>query len=334
MTKNRNYRIAAFAILGGLLVGAGFLVVTNDYFATIAFILCFWGITAVAYNVSSGYAGELSLGHGVFFGIGAYTSSLLFVNYGISPWIGMLVGMLLSAIVAFLLGVIAIRLKGVFFAIITLAILLTFHSLAHRLSGLTHGAVGIVISGEPSLLNFIFRERWPYVVLGALSLVLVLLLVRTLVRSRVGYELSAYRENEDAALSLGISTVRVRVFALVVSGTITAFAGTMWTQYYQFIDPGSAFSLAFSIQVALMAIVGGFGSLYGPLLGVGLIVFLGQLLQPLVRSAAGLDQLVYGILLIVALLFFPKGLISFKDSALWRRTKAAFRRITKAEETL
>ena len=333
MKKNLLTRSGLFLLIGGLVVAAATMVVTNDYYATVAFTLCFWCITAVGYNLSSGYAGELSLGHGVFLGIGAYSSTLFYTIGGVSPWIGMIVGVLLASGVAFLLGVIAIRLKGVFFAIITLAILLTFNVLAYRLKDLTNGAIGVVISGEPSFVNFIFEERWVYVLLIFLSLIGVMLIVKTLVSSRMGYELAAYRENEDAALSLGISTIRVRIIALVFSGAITAFAGSLWSQYYQFIDPQSAFSLNFSIQVALMAIVGGFGSLYGPIYGAVLIVMLGQLLQPLVQRAAGLDQLLYGVILIIALLFFPKGLASFKDSALAHRIGRRFSRKVRNEAT-
>lgn len=320
-------------LVAGLLVAAATLVVTNDYYATVAFTLCFWCITAAGYNLSSGYAGELSLGHGVFLGIGAYSSSLFYTLGGVSPWLGMLIGVVIAAGVAFLLGIIAIRLKGVFFAIVTLAILLTFQVLAYRFKDLTNGAIGVVISGEPSFANFIFEDRWSYVLIIFVSLIAVLLLIKTMVSSRMGYELAAYRENEDAALSLGISTIRVRVIALVVSGAITAFAGSLWSQYYQFIDPGSAFSLNFSIQVALMAIVGGFGSLYGPLYGATLIVLLGQLLQPLTQQAAGLDLLVYGLALIVTLLFFPKGLTGFKDSDLAHRIGRRFSRKVRNEAT-
>lgn len=296
--------IAVLVVLGF----AAQAVAVNSYYATVVFSMCFWATTATAYNLSAGYAGELSLGHGAFLGLGAYSSTLLFTRAGISPWIGMLLGASLAALAALVIGVIAIRLRGPYFAIVTLAVVLVFNYFAAGLPELTQGAIGVNISGEPSLVNIIFEQRWAYVALMFALLVLVVAGVHTLVRSRLGYQLAAYRENEDAARSLGISTTRVRVIALMLSATVTALAGSLQTQYLQFVSPDSAFSVGFSVQVALMAIIGGLGTVYGPILGAILIVYLGQLLQPLVQQLAGLDQVVYGVILILVLLFLRKGI--------------------------
>jgi branched-chain amino acid transport system permease protein len=300
---------AAGVVAGLVVLGfAGQAVAVNSYYATVVFSMCFWATAAVAYNLSAGYAGELSLGHGAFLGLGAYSSSLLFTREGISPWLGMILGAALAAVVALVIGVIAIRLRGPYFAIVTLAVVLVFNYFAAGLPELTQGAIGVNISGEPSFANIIFERRWPYV-----ALMFGLLLVTTagiawLVRSRLGYQLAAYRENEDAARALGIATTRVRVIALVLSAAVTALAGSLQTQYLQFVSPDSAFSVHFSVQVALMAIIGGLGTVYGPIFGAILIVYLGQLLQPLVRQLAGLDQVVYGVILILVLLFLRKGI--------------------------
>jgi branched-chain amino acid transport system permease protein len=300
---------AAGVVAGLVVLGfAGQAVVVNSYYATVVFSMCFWATAAVAYNVSAGYAGELSLGHGAFLGLGAYSSSLLFTREGISPWLGMLLGAALAALVALVIGVIAIRLRGPYFAIVTLAVVLVFNYFAAGLPGLTQGAIGVNISGEPSFANIIFERRWPYVALMFGLLLLTTAGVAWLVRSRLGYQLAAYRENEDAARALGIATTRVRVIALVLSAAVTALAGSLQTQYLQFVSPDSAFSVHFSVQVALMAIIGGLGTVYGPVLGAVLIVYLGQLLQPLVRQLAGLDQVVYGVILILVLLFLRKGI--------------------------
>lgn len=305
---DRLLRAAGVVLVLVVLGFAGQAVAVNSYYATVVFSMCFWATTATAYNLSAGYAGELSLGHGAFLGLGAYSSTLLFTRGHISPWLGMLVGAALASFVALVIGVIAIRLRGPYFAIVTLAVVLVFNLFAAGLPKLTQGAIGVNISGKPSFANVIFTHHWAYVLLMFGLLVLVLAGLRSLVRSRLGYQLAAYRENEDAARSLGIATTRVRVVALMVSAAVTAVAGSLQVQFIQFVSPDSAFSVGFSVQVALMAIIGGLGTVYGPVLGAVLIVYLGQLLQPLVERLAGLDQVVYGAILIAVLLFLRRGI--------------------------
>jgi branched-chain amino acid transport system permease protein len=304
----RRWQAAGLVAALGIVAGAGLALGNNAYYATVAFSICFWAIAAVAYNLSAGYAGDLSLGHGAFLGLGAYTSTLLYQDLGVSPWLGLIAGALLSALLALAIGVVAVRLRGPYFAIVTLAILLVLNLLASAFSGLTNGAIGISISGEPTFTNFLFLNPAVYVGIAFAFLVLVVAGVRVLARSRLGYQLAAYRENEDAAQSLGIPTTRVRVVALVLSAAVTAVVGSIQTQYIQFISPTSAFSLTFSIEVAVIAIIGGLATLYGPILGAILIVILGQVLAPLVQNAAGLDQVVYGVILIVVLLALRGGL--------------------------
>ena len=308
MTVPRRSQVAGLLVAAGILGGVGLALENNAYYATVAFSICFWSIAAVAYNLSAGYAGDLSLGHGAFLGIGAYTSTLLYQDLGVSPWLGLLAGAVLAGLLALGVGVVAVRLRGPYFAIVTLAILLVLNLLASALSGFTSGAVGISISSQPTFANFIFVNPAVYVAIAFAFLVLVVAGVRVLARSRLGYQLAAYRENEDAAQSLGIPTTRVRVVALVLSAAITAVVGSIQTQYVQFISPTSAFSLTFSIEVAVIAIIGGLATLYGPILGAILIVILGQLLAPLVQNAAGLDQVVYGVILIIVLLGLRGGL--------------------------
>ena len=304
----RAWQILGLLIAVAVLAGAGVVLGNNAYYATVAFSICFWAIAAVAYNLSAGYAGDLSLGHGAFLGIGAYTSTLLFQDLGVSPWLGLVAGALLAGLLALAIGVVAVRLRGPYFAIVTLAILLVLNLLASAFSELTNGAIGISITGEPKLGNLIFATPAPYVGIAFAFLVAVVIGIRALAHSRLGFQLAAYRENEDAAQSLGISTTRVRVVALVLSAAITAVAGSLQAQYVQFVSPSSAFSLTFSIEVAVIAIIGGLATLYGPILGAVLIVLLGQVLAPLVQRAAGLDQVVYGIILIVVLLALRGGL--------------------------
>lgn len=315
----RRWQAVGLIAAVGILAAAGVVLGGNAYYATVAFSICFWAIAAVAYNLSAGYAGDLSLGHGAFLGLGAYASTLLYQDLGVSPWLGLIAGALLAALLALAIGVVAVRLRGPYFAIVTLAILLVLNLLASAFSGLTNGSIGVSISGEPTFGNFLFTNPAIYVGIAFAFLVLVVAGVRVLAHSRLGYQLAAYRENEDAAQSLGIPTTRVRVVALVLSAAVTAVVGSIQTQYIQFVSPSSAFSLTFSIEVAVIAIIGGLATLYGPILGAVLIVLLGQVLAPLVQNAAGLDQVVYGGILIIVLLTLRGGL-----AGLARRISGAF----------
>jgi branched-chain amino acid transport system permease protein len=177
----------------------------------------------------------------------------------------------------------------------------------------TKGDIGISIAGDTSVANLLLAQSAGYVLIAFVLMVVVIAACRLLVRSRLGYQLAAYRENEDAARSLGIATTRVRVIALIISAVITAIAGSIQAQYVAFISPPSEFSLTFSVQVAVIAIIGGLGTVYGPLFGAVLIVLLDEKLAPLVQHAAGLNQVVYGAILILVLLFFRRGIAGLGD---------------------
>lgn len=293
----------------------------NDYYASVVFQICFWSTVGCAYNVSAGYAGDLSLGHGAFLGLGAYTSTLLFMERGISPWIGMVVGAVLAGILAVILGTVAVRLRGPYYSIVTLAVVMVLGLVASGWPSLTKGDIGISISGDSSVANLILADPAGYVLIAFVMLLAMLVGCRWLVRSRLGFQLAAYRENEDAARSLGIATTRVRVIALAVSAIVTAIAGSVQAQYVGFISPTSEFSLGFSVQVAVVTIIGGLGTVYGPIFGAILIVVLNERLAPLVQHAAGLNQVVFGVILIVVLLFFRRGIAGLGDAlvGVWRR---------------
>lgn len=294
---------------------------TNSSFARDMWVLVvMWGAAATAWNLIGGYAGGLSLGHAAFFGIGAYTSSLLFTEYGISPWVGALGGGLLAMLSALVIGLITIRLRGPFFALATLAFASILGIAATNLRSLTHGSEGVTIPFTPSLGDAIFASKLDYYYIALAMLVAYMLLTRWIANSRFGYYLVALRENEDAARALGIDGLRYKLAATLLSAFMTALVGSFYAQYRLFFEP-SIFGSTLSTQIALFAIIGGLGTVWGPVLGAAILVPLTSLLQSsLGSSIPGVDQFVYGIVLILAILFVPSGLVSLVRRYVGART--------------
>ena len=267
-----------------------------------------FAILALSWNILGGFARQVSVGHVAFFGIGAYTSTLLALYFGLSPWIGMFVGGLIAAIAGALLGIVTFRLRGKFFTMATLAFAEVMRILAVDLRGLTKGSEGITIDSTPNLSMFVLGNLQLYVVVGfALMLALYVLSV-LLARSKVGLKLLAYREEEEAARALGVRTIRLRLLVMILSAFCTALGGTFYAQYLLFIDPDSVLGIELSLQMALLSVVGGVGTAIGPILGTYLVVPFGQILRAQLGSElAGLHLVIYGLGLIVVLYKMPNG---------------------------
>jgi branched-chain amino acid transport system permease protein len=266
------------------------------------------GVLALAWNILGGYARQISIGHVAFFGIGAYTSTLLRIGFDLSPWLGMLAGGLLAALAGTLLGLITFRLRGPFFTMATIAFAEVLRILAVNLRGLTRGSEGLALDSTPDATMFVFGSLRTYVVVAWAMMVGVFLVSWLLGRSKMGLRLLAFREDETAARSLGVSTYKLRLFAMGLSAFFTAVAGTLYAQYLLFIDPDSVFGVDTSLQMALASVVGGIGSAIGPILGTYLIIPFGQVLRAqLGAQLAGLHLIVYGLGLIVVLWKMPDG---------------------------
>jgi branched-chain amino acid transport system permease protein len=297
-------------ILGLALVVVGIspLFIKNDFYLD-GFILVFvWGAFAGAWNIISGYAGMVSLGHNAFFGIGAYTSTLLLLRCGLTPWLGMLVGGLLSACVGLALGIVCFRLRSHYFALATLAFGQVTSIIAMNWRSLTEGAEGLALPIQPSLYNLSFPGKLPYVYMGFALLLIVLAVTWALENSRLGYYLTAFRENEDAARALGVRTGPVRLAAMAISSFLAAVVGSFYAQYLVYIDPSSVVRIQISIQVALFAIVGGISTVLGPVVGAMIFIPVTIALRAALGTAApGLHMIIYGVILILVLLYMPRG---------------------------
>lgn len=293
----------------------------SGFLLDIAIQTLLFALLGVAWNLMGGFAGQFSFGHAAFFGIGAYTTAVFVTDYGLSPWLGMLAGAVLAAAFGVLVGFLSFRygLKGVFFALATFAfaemLRLTFKSL-----DAVNAARGFNIpikTGNP-WLALQFPQNSPnyyFVILGLLAI--TVLVVILLMRSRAGTFILSIRENEDAAAALGVNPMRYKLLAVAVSAALTAVGGAFYVQYFFFVDPDLAFGASVSIQILLPAIVGGIGTIWGPVVGSLIITVLGQGSTALVRSppaflealqgASGLDVVIYGALIVLVVLFLPRG---------------------------
>lgn len=273
-------------------------------------LICIFGGLATAWNIVGGYAGQLSLGHAVFYGIGSYTGALLIINYGISPWIGMIAGAAISAMVAAAISYPTFRLRGPFFALASIAVLEVFKLLTVHQGSWTGGAAGLSIPLNIGFKWMIFREKWMYLLI-AFAMLLVTLWVAWYIRqSRLGFYLVAVREREDAARAVGINTTKVKLIAAVISAALVSVIGTFHAMYLTFIEPSAAFSLDLSIQVAMFALIGGLGSVAGPLAGTILVLPIAELARGWLGTfGSGTHGFIYGVILVVVVLTMPKGIV-------------------------
>jgi branched-chain amino acid transport system permease protein len=301
------------------------LVVRDAFLLDGLVLILLWGSAAAAWNVAGGYAGQVSLGHSVFFGLGAYSAALLGTRWGLSPWIGLLVGALLATAVGVVIGFLSNRLRGPYFVLATIAFSQVLLLMASRWRGFTSGSEGIPVPFRPGFwtLGIADKRVWVYLIL-ALA-ILVYAIERYLEVSRRGYQLAAVREDEDAALSLGVPARRLKVAAVAASAALAAICGALWAQYVGFVDPFYVFSVDLSVRFALAAVVGGIGTALGPFLGAALI----QTLETYLRARfggigaglVGIYLIIYGIVLIVMMRWAPQGLGPWIGER-WRRRPA------------
>jgi branched-chain amino acid transport system permease protein len=269
-----------------------------------------WGAISAAWNVAGGYAGQVSLGHAAFFGIGAYSAALVSTRWQQSPWLGMVVGIVVSLAAGAAIGYLSNRLRGPYFALATIAFSQVLLIVASRWRGFTAGSEGIPVPFRPGFWTLgLSHVAWVYL---ALALALAYYLVQVYFeRSRVGYQLAGVREDEAAAEALGIASRRLKVFAVTLSAALTSVGGTLWAQYVGFVDPFYVFSVDLSIRFALNTIIGGTGIALGPYLGSLLITSLETYLRATFAGKtgyAGIYLVFYGAALILVVRFVPEGL--------------------------
>jgi branched-chain amino acid transport system permease protein len=302
-------------------------VVVRDAFLLDSLVLILiWGTSAAAWNVAGGYAGQVSLGHAAFFGLGAYAAALLATRWALSAWLGLAVGAVVATAVGLVIGYLSNRLRGPYFVLATIAFSQVLLVVGSRWRGFTSGSEGIPVPFRPGFwtLGIADKRVWVWIVLGIA--VLAWLVQLYLDRSRRGYQLVAVREDEDAALSLGVPARWLKVAAICVSAALTAASGALWAQYVGFVDPFYVFSVDLSVRFALAAIIGGLGTALGPFLGAALVTtvetFLRAKFGGIGAGLVGIYLVVYGCALIVMARWVPQGLVGWVGDHVRRRAVA------------
>lgn len=298
----------------------------NGYWIRVFTFTLLFAAMAQAWNLIGGLANQLSLGHAAFFGIGAYTSTILLINFGISPWIGMFAGGALGGLAALVIAIPTMRLQGHYFALATLAFGEVARVIANVWSSLTGGPVGLSVPFmPPSFAAYSFKQLLPHAYIALVALIIVTAIFEIIRRSAMGYRLRAIRENAAAAEVIGIDTTKVKLQTAVISGALMAMLGTIFAQVAVFFDPDTAFSaVSISIRVALIAIIGGVGTAAGPILGAFFIVPVEELMNDLFSAgAAGLSQVIFGVILIAVILWRPRGFVTLLEGLRARLSKGA-----------
>ena len=299
------------AVIAAVLLFATANTVLN--FAVSALIVALAG---QGWNLLGGFGGQLSFGHAAFFGTGAYGAAVLQTRYGLGAWPAAAVAVAGGAAVGAVIGTLSFRagLRGSYFALVTLAFAEVLRIFANS-GGVTGGAAGLLLPLRVSAANFQFASRTTFGLVALAAVAAVLGITYAIARSRFGAQLAAVRENEDAARALGIDPLAVKLRAITLSAAITAAAGVLYVQYYLFVNADLAYGSAVSVSALLAPVIGGLGTVTGPVLGAFALQGAAQLLRGVAGPIAGLDEVVFGVLLVLAIAFVPGGLASLR----WRR---------------
>jgi branched-chain amino acid transport system permease protein len=287
-------------VAAGLFTAAALvpIAVRDSFILDTVILILLWGALSSAWNVAGGYAGQVSLGHAAFFGIGAYAAGLMSARYHQSPWLGLVAGVALSLVAGAVIGFLSNRLKGPYFALSTIAFAEVLKIIASRWRGFTAGSEGVPVPFRPGLWTMgLSHVQWVY-----LALVVAVLY----------YLVAGVREDEDAAEALGIATRRRKVQAVTLSAALTSMCGSLWAQYVGFVDPVHVFSIDLSVRFALNSIIGGIGTALGPFLGSILITSLETYLRAtfsgMKAGFGGIYLIIYGVVLILVVRWAPEGL--------------------------
>ncbi len=300
--------LATIAIAVALL-GLVPLVTTSNVVLNFLVMALLIALVGQGWNLLGGYGGQYSFGHAAFFGTGAYVTAILQMRYGINAWIAFCIGIAAGALVGAVIGALSFRsgLKGSYFALVTLAFAEVLRIIA-SVTPITGAGVGTLLKLDLRPEAFQFQSRAPFYWIVLALVALSLVLIRVIEQSRFGAYLVAVRENEDAASALGVDATLVKLGAMTVSAAITAAGGGFYAQYFLFLDAGIAYGPWISIEALLAPIIGGVGTVFGPLLGALVVRSIGEGTKLVTGDAPGLDLVIYGCVLIAVVAFAPRGI--------------------------
>jgi len=296
----------------------------NSFYLHLMIMIFMHAVMAQSWNIIAGLSGQISLGHGIFFGIGAYSSAFLYMQYGISPWIGIFIGMFFSALIAVLIGIPMLRLSGHYFAIATLLIGISFQVIFQRWEfvGAASGIWIPLTEGSSWIALQFHQSKIPYYYVFLVFLVLTFFFTWLLSRSKIGFRLRAVRDDYQAALSLGINVSKYKIIAYVISAMVMAPMGSLFAQYILIVDPDRVFNFEISIIVLLITVLGGIGNIWGPLIGAAILIPISEYSRMYLGGTGGaVDLILYGLILMLICIFRPAGLISLVPKQILERKK-------------
>ncbi len=346
--NTRGFSIPSL-IIGIVLLGALFCFpsfVQSPYALHMMILLFLSTIMGESWNIIGGYTGQYSVGHAAYYGAGAYGTLVLLQKWEIPPWYGMWAGMAVAVLLSLIIGSICFRLRGPYFVLASIAVAEIVRITVLNTPAVTNGAEGILLSDLPPFkiggtVITDFVSKVPFYYISLLLAIFTIVVTWLLQNSKLGYYVQAIREDQDAAHSLGISLSLYKSIALAISAALTSLAGSFYAIYIKFIDPSTVLSLDLSVQIVLIAIIGGIGTIYGPLIGALVLVPLSEALRSnviaqglincgVVREDSGVGiflkehlahahVLIYGILVVIVILFMPDGVLGFvkKKSRDW-----------------
>jgi len=305
--------LAPIVVVTALLALVPFVTASNVVlnFLVMALLIALAG---QGWNILGGYGGQYSFGHAAFFGTGAYVTAVLQVRYGVNAWLGFALGIAAGALVGAIVGGLSFRsrLRGSYFALVTLAFAEVLRIVA-SVAPITGAGVGTLIKLDLRPEVFQFQSRAPFYWIILALVFISLIVTRAIEQSRFGAYLVAIRENEDAAKALGVDTVLVKFAAMTVSAAMAAAAGGFYAQYFLFVDSGIAYGPWISVEALLAPIIGGVGTVFGPLVGALVVKILGEMAKLIAGDAPGLDLVIYGSVLIVVVAFAQRGIVGLFD---------------------
>ncbi|HEX7489721.1 MAG TPA: branched-chain amino acid ABC transporter permease [Anaeromyxobacteraceae bacterium] len=312
----RSVPLALLAIAAALLP----LALASSFVLHVCILVLMWTLLGAAWNVLGGFAGQVSFGHASLFGVGAYATMILFLKAGLAPWWGIPLGGLAAALTSLPIGLLCFRLRGPYFSLATLAVAEIFRLAALNWDSLTNGPVGFLITALPPLRVAGHTVDWetkpPFYLLAALLAGGALLATAALKRSRLGAYLLAIREDEDAAEAVGIDTVRAKVLTLALSAFLAGLGGGFYAFYFRYVDPDAVLNIALSMEMVFIAMVGGLGTVGGPLIGALFLTALAETMRQ--RLQVG-HLVVYGLCMMLIIRFLPEGIWGRAHRLLTRR---------------
>jgi len=302
------------------------LLTDSQYLLSIAVLTLLYAYLALSWNILGGIAGQLSLGHSAYFGIGAYTSTWLFVHLGLSPWLGMWAGAAIAVVAAVVVGLSCMQLRGAYFALATIATAMVLKTLVENADSLLGGPRGMEVTLlRDAPLYFQHTRKEFYYVIALVFTVAAWFINRQILRSRFGYYLAAVRNDQEAALALGVPILRYKMLAAMLSAALTALGGTFYAQFVLYISPDKVFGANLGVVIAVVCIIGGRGTLWGPVIGALLLLPGEELARTISGGLVGVDMMLYGLLLMLVIRWEPRGLMAVFERWCERRraTRAA-----------